>query len=237
MKIIKQVLFCLFFLVCCSEMFQTHCKYIDSPKLEGAIYVIPKPHFSFDNWLTGKYQDSATTYNEQRMNLHPFFVRLRNQIGYSLFNEVRVSKVELGKDQNLFGGGHIQAYLGQDFVGNDTIIEKARKLKYVQDELKKRNVDLVFVICPSKPSIQPEYIPAKYDISKKAKSNYDGYVEQFEKQHINHLDFKKYFLKIKSSLKHPLYTRCGVHWSSYASTVAADTLFKYMEKLRNIDYA
>ncbi len=203
--------------------------------LEGAIYVIPKPTFTKSNWLSGKYQDSAMTYNEQQMNLHPFLVRLRNQIGYSLFDEVKVSAVELGKDQNLFGGGHIEAYLGKDFVGENEISEKARKLKYVQDELKKRNVDLLFAIAPCKPKLMPEFISSKYDVTKKTRSNYDAYVYQFKKQNIHFIDFVDYFLKIKNSVKHPLATRCGVHWSLYGSTLAADTLIKYMEKLRNID--
>ena len=112
MKIIKHILFISFFLVCCAEIIQTHKRFIDSPKLDGAVYVIPKPTFSLDNWLSGKYQDSAMTYYEEQANLHPFFVRLRNQIGYSLFDEVRVSQVHLGKDQNLFGGGYIESYLG-----------------------------------------------------------------------------------------------------------------------------
>ena len=235
MRLIKHFLFILFFVVCCGEIIQTHRKFLYFEKLDGAVYVIPKPEFSSDNWLSGKYQDSAMTYFEEQANVHPFCVRLRNQIGYSLFDEIKVSKVELGKDQNLFGGGYIPAYLGMDFNGDAVAIEKVTKLKYVQEELKKRNVDIVFVIAPGKPSLQPEYIPAKYDVSKKSRSNYDAYAEQLIKQNINHIDFRKYFLKIKNKVKHPLHTRCGVHWSGYGGTIAADSLIKYMEKLRNID--
>jgi len=235
MNKIKNVLFLFFVLICFGETIQTYFPFIHTLKLEGAIYVIPKPSFTTSNWLSGKYQDSAVTYFEQQAELHPSFVRLRNQIGYSLFDEVRVSKVVLGKDQNLFGGGYIEAYLGMDFKGDDTIASQVMKLKYVQDELKKRYVDLMFVICPGKPAIQPEYIPSQYDLSKKSRSNYDAYSEQFVKQGINHIDFRSCFLKIKSTVKHPLNTRCGVHWSGYGSTVAADTLIKYIEKLRNID--
>lgn len=235
MKIIKHILFILFFLIFFGEYIQNNYPLIRSEPLQGGIVIAPKPNLNLDNWLSGKYQDSLMTFFEQNLDLHPSLIRLHNQIGYSFFCEVNVNKVESGKDQLLFETGYISSYLGKDFNGDEIAINKVKKLAYIQTEFKKRNVDLLFVIAPGKASFFPDFLPSKYDVSKKTRSNYDAYIDQFDKQKINYIDFVKYFQKLKSSTKHPLFTRSGVHWSGYGATLAADTLFSYMEKLRSID--
>lgn len=235
MKLLKQILFILFFLTFCGELIQNNHVWIKSPPLQGGIITVPKPKFNFDNWLSGNYQDSLMTYFEQNLDLHVPLIRLHNQIAFSAFRETNLTKCESGKNQVLFDIDYIKSYLGRNFIGEDAVINKAKKLAYIQAELKKRNIDLLYVIAPGKPYYSPDLLPSKYDLAKKTRTNYDAFAEQFEKQKINYIDFVKYFQKLKSKTKYPLFTRCGVHWSGYGITVAADTLFRTMEKLRNID--
>lgn len=235
MKLLKNILFILFFLSFCGELIQNNHIWIKSPPLRGGIVSTQQPCFNLDNWFSGKYQDSLMTYFEQNLDLHVPLIRLHNQIAYSAFGEINVAQVESGRDQILFESGYIQSYMGQAFVGENTVKETVNKLVFVQTELKKRNIDLLFVIAPTKPFYMPENIPSKYDLSKKGMTNYDAYLEQFEKQKINYIDMANYFLKLKSTSKYPLFTRCGIHWSSYGATIAGDSLIKYMENQRNID--
>lgn len=235
MKIIKHILFILFFYVFLSELLQNHKPYYAFKALQGESIREKKPELSIDTWLSGEYQEHQMKYFEQNLDMRPFLIRLHNQLAYSIFGETNAINVEVGKDQVLFDVGYIKSYLGQNFIGENEIINRVNMLSFVQQELKKRNIDLIFIIAPGKPSVLPEFLPSKYDLSKRTRSNYDAFSEQLEKQKINHIDVTKYFLKLKPTSKHPLFTRCGVHWSGYGATVAADTLFKYMEKLRNID--
>ena len=235
MKIAKHILFILFFCVFLSELIINHTQFFSFKKLNGQTIREPQPKFTLDNWLNGDCQEQQMKFFEQNLDIRPFLIRFRNQLGYSIFNELNAPEIEVGKNQVLFGSGYIESYMGQNFIGEDKIINKVNMLAYVQDELKKRNVDLIFVIAPGKPSVFPEYLPEKYDLRKKKRSNYDAFAEQLEKQKINHIDFSNYFLKLKPKSKYPLFTRCGVHWSGYASTIAADSLVKYMEKLSAID--
>ncbi len=234
MKTIKQLLFLSFFIIIFGEQIQQYLPLIKAPPLRGSFVAPPKPTFSLDNWLNGNYQDSVMKFYEYDISLHVPFVRLRNQIGYSLFDEVKDNGVEEGAQHHLYSTGYINSYMGKDFIGEDKIVDRVTKLAYVQQELKKRNIDLISLIAPGKPSIVPEYLPKKYNLSKITRSNYDAYAEQFDKQKINYIDFKKYFLKLKLTTKHPLFAKLGVHWSGYGATIAADTLINYMQRIRNI---
>lgn len=235
MKVIKHSLFVLFFLAVCGELLQNRFQWLNATPLQGGIVNMPKPTFTLENWLSGNYQDTVMKYYEQNMDTHTFLTRLHNQIGYSVFDTINVKDVEEGKNHFLFGAGYTKGFIGKDFVGEDAVIDKVNKLYYVQSELKKRNIDLLFLITPGKSAFYSEFLPDKYDISKKTRSNYDAYTEQFEKQKINYIDFRKFLLKLKPTAKHALFTRCGIHWSIYGSTLAADTLIKYMENMRHID--
>jgi len=219
----------------CGELIQNHHRFYNSKPLQGGIVTTPKPKFTFDNWLSGNYQDSVMKYYEENMETHVFLTRLNNQIAYSVYNETKAIRVEAGKNDILFDNGYIKSYLGKDYVGEKKVVVTVNKLKYVQEELKKINIDLLFLITPGKPSYFSEYFPEKYDTVKKTRSNYDAYREEFEKQKINFIDYRKYFLKLKPSARFPLFPKCGVHWSIYGSTIAADTLFRYLENLRHID--
>ena len=234
MKTIKQLLFLSFFIIIFAEQIQFYFPLIKADALCGSYNIPPKPLFTLDNWLGGNYQDSLMKNYEYDMSLHVPFVRLRNQIGYSLFDEVKANGVEEGKNHHLYSIGHVYSLFGKDFIGEEKVIDRVTKLAFVQQELKKRNIDLLCLVAPTKPSIMPEYLPEKYDLSKIKKSNYDAYLEQFDKNKINYIDFKKYFLNLKPTTKHALFAKLGVHWSGYGATIAADTLINYMQQIRNI---
>ncbi len=234
MKLIKHILFILFFLVFSAEFIQNEFSLVKAEPLEGAVEKAKKPTLTMDNWFSGMYQDSLIKYNEDNLDLHPFLIRLHNQVGYNLFGEINVNDAEEGKDHYFFEKKYIKAFLGKDFAGEDTINEKVNKLIYIKSELKKRNIDLILVIAPGKPSYYPEYLSSKYDLSKLPRTNYDAYSEALAKNKVDYIDFKKYFLQLKPTVKYPLFTRLGTHWSVSSSVITADSLFDYMEHQHKI---
>src|SRR5690606_16381177 len=100
---------------------------------------------------------SIEGYINDEIGFKPWFVKIKNQIEYSLFDKVNASNVIVGKNDVLFQDFYISALLGHDFLGEETIKTKVSKLKYVQDELAKNNVQFLFVIAPGKASFYPEY--------------------------------------------------------------------------------
>ncbi len=206
-----------------------------APELLGSFTDAPKPKLTLSNWMSGKYQDSLLKNFEATLQIHTFLIRLHNQIDYSVFGKINVKEVEEGKDRYLFGSSYTKAFLGEDFIGEQKIISTVKKLAFIQRELKKRNTELICILTPGKSSFVPEKLPSSYDLSKKTRSNYDAYAELFVKEGIQHVNLVNYFSKLKPKTKYPLFTQCGVHWSGYGATVAADTLFNYMEQIKKID--
>jgi hypothetical protein len=235
MNRIKHILFICFFLVFFYELIQEHIPWRLAAPLNGGITMIPKPELTLDSWLSGTYQEEQMKYFEQNLSTRASLIKTHNQIAYSAFGEINAHAVEEGKNHVLFESGYIKSYMGQDFSGEEAVIQKVKLLAYVQKELKKRNVELLFVITPGKPAHLPEFISDRYDVSKRTRSNYDAYIEQFKSQQIEHIDFRNYFLKLKPATKYPLFPKCGVHWSGYGGSVAADSLFRYMKKLKNFE--
>ena len=186
MKLIKHIIFILFFLVLLSEQIQNFKPHFLVSGLAGVVIPVEKPQLSIENWISGQYQEQLMKYYEQDMVSHAFLIRLRNQISYSLFKKINVEDILEGKNRNLFGAGYIYSYMGRDYIGVAEIDKKVATLLYVQTELKKRNIDLVFILAPGKPTILSEYLPASCDPTKKIKTIdiFNGVPEQKGKYRI-----------------------------------------------------
>ena len=161
-------------------------------------------------------------------------VRLRNQIGFSLFDKGYAKAVVIGKENYFFEKGYINAYYGTDYIGQDSINHRVGLIKEVQDTLASLGKDLIIVLAPGKGAYFPEYIPDRFH-REKGPTNYQGYAEKFKEAGVNHIDFMKWFLERKDTAKYPLYPRTGVHWSDYSMVRVADSLIHYIEALRGID--
>jgi len=133
----------------------------------------------------------------------------------------------LGKKNQIYDYGHIQSYLGYNYLGAENINEKVNKIEAINSELKKFNTEIVLIIAPSKPGFQPEFLPNKYS-TPLANNNYSGYISRLKLSNIKYVDFSSVFKSWKQNSPYPLYPQCGVHWSEYGATLAADSMLKYI---------
>ncbi|OFY31920.1 MAG: hypothetical protein A2275_04000 [Bacteroidetes bacterium RIFOXYA12_FULL_35_11] len=209
---------------------------IIKPKfLEGVDSVFTKPKNNFDAWFQNAFQSEYEEYLNNSNVLRPFFVRIKNQLDYSLFNTTAAPGVVIGKQNNLFIKSYIEDYNGSNFLGEKIIDKKLFRIKFLQNELKKKNIDLVVIFAPGKASFYPEYIPDNYLRFKKDTSNFSYMSQKAKELNINTIDFNSFFKKIKDSCSIKIYPKNGAHWTSYAVGLAADSLIKYIEKLKGID--
>ncbi len=211
-----------------------NCEFIEFKPLAGVYSTTAQPDFKIKEWFEGNYQANYEKYIEHNVGLRNFFVRVKNQFDYSLFNISNAAKVIVGKDGYLFEQNYIDAYLGTDFAGEAAISDKVRKIKNVQSALKKKNIDLIVALAPGKASFYPEYIPSQYNLQKKKSMNYDWILKRSYDAGINVIDLAGYLLSMKQNEQYPLMPKTGIHWSYYGMTFCADTLIKYMENLRQI---
>ncbi len=233
-KILKWILFGLILASMVFVHVQYSFKLYDAVPLHGDVREVSKPVFSWKDWFAGDYQYQAEKFTNDSFGFRSTFVRINNQMLFSWFNTARAHGVVIGKDNYLYEKNYLTAWNGEDFIGKDSILSVVKKVRYIQDTLKKLNKDILLVFAPGKGAFFPEFMPEKYKKPLNPR-NHDVYVKYADSLGINYIDFWTWFRQNKSTSKYPLYTKYGVHWSTYGKDLAFDSIVHYIEKKRHID--
>lgn len=205
-------------------------------ELKGGFKTATPPVFSWAAWFDESYQHQADAYYNENLGFRNFFVRLHNQIDFSLFDEGNAEGIVIGKEDYLFEYDYIRAFTGLDFIGRKTLDRKIRRLKFLQEHLKNQfDIDLILVLEPGKASFFSEYIPERYLKDKSGPTNYEVIAKLSKQYEIDHIDLNKYFLEIKDTVRYPLFPQYGIHWNDYGMLVAFDSILTYIETCRKID--
>jgi len=202
--------------------------------LKGDIQLPENIEFDKEDWFSGYYQEEKEKYINTAFGFRNQFVKLNNQIAYSIFRKAKANGVIIGKETYLYEKSYIDAYTGTDFLGKDSIDHTIGRLKFISDTLSKLGKQLIVVFAAGKASFYPEYIPDKY-LPVRGPTNYSYMSEEAKKAGLNVIDFNKWFIDNKHRSKYPLYPQHGVHWSTYGTALAADSLLRKIEELRHID--
>ncbi|MCX6273070.1 MAG: hypothetical protein NTU44_18010 [Bacteroidetes bacterium] len=229
-----QTLFCLLMVLFLLPFFQGETRWINVKRLNGAIENVPRPGFTWKTWIGEEFQHAYEPYINQKIGFRPDFIRINNQLDFSLYGTAHANQVIIGKKNYLYELNYIKDYTGENLVAEEVADEKFARLRFVQYALKKKNIDLVILIAPGKATFYPEYIPDQYLQKKKGLSNYLLFIKRCKELELNNIDFNDYFLKIKDTVAYPIYPKCGIHWSQYGMALCADSLFRFIEKLRGI---
>jgi SGNH hydrolase-like domain, acetyltransferase AlgX len=230
---IKDILLYLLLAVLILPLAEQKLHFIKSIELRGGFKMAENVLFSKQGWMEGSFQHQKEQYLNDQMGFRPDFVRLTNQIDFSLFAKCHAGWDIKGKDGYLFQYPYIDAYYGKDYVGETTIREKAIKLKAIQDTLSHLGKSLILTYLPSKASSYPEYFPDNR-IEKKGTTNYDTYRRICDSLNINQIDMDAWFVSMKHTSKEPLFSKQGIHWTKYAAIWGGDSLTRYIEQLRHI---
>lgn len=203
--------------------------------LKGDVVLNQNPYFTISGWTDGSFQTKFEKYINDNIGFRPWFVRVRNQVAFSLYGRLNAAYVIRGKEDYLYEINYINAYNGDDFVGEDTIRYKTQRIKLLQDSLQKMGKSLIVCFAPGKGSFYSEYIPDEYVKPQTDQTNYNFYRKYFDETGVNYIDFNQWFLQMKDTSRYILYPRYGIHWSNYGMLLATDSLISYIEKLRNTD--
>lgn len=233
--IFKNVLFALLLLLLFLPIFQQNMNLIELKKLNGIVKSPQDITLIKELWLSHEYQEKKEDYLNSTFGFRNFLVRLNNQITYCAFNKANANDVIVGKENYLYEESYINAFTGKDFIGEDSIKNIIKSLQFISDTLKKLDKQLIVVFAAGKASYYPEFIPDKYLSKKQDKTNYKCFAEYAKNAKLNIIDFNRWFVDNRYKSKYPLYPQHGVHWSTYGTVLAADSLIKKIEQLRNID--
>lgn len=234
-KITKYILFILLVIIISLPLIQRLFPLIHIKELNGKYEMGLKPNLNKDSWFSGDFQKQYDKYTNDKIGFRPVFIRIHNQIYYSIFSTSAAESITLGKDGYIYEANYINAYIGLDYIGDKEIKLKLEKLKKIQDTLRSLDKEIIIILAPSKASFYPEYIPDKFLIKQRKKTNYQEITNQLSKTYIPYIDFSKWFRKKKTTSLYPLMNKNGIHWTRYGEVLAMDSLIRYVSKQKHIN--
>ncbi|MCQ2279642.1 MAG: hypothetical protein MJZ49_02415 [Bacteroidales bacterium] len=210
---------------------------LSGKKLQGADYSAFKDvRFSLETIENGEFQSAREEQVRREIGLANTWIRGYNELNFKLFRHTTAEKLILGKNDCFYEEMYITEYLGHNYLGEFFIEKKVAELKRLQTLLKEKyGIELLLVFEPGKARFEPESIPDRYRPQVKATSNYEGFTAACDEAGIAYLDLNAYFSHLKPHSSHLLYSKYGVHWSSYGLWQAADTLSHFIENQCNIN--
>lgn len=228
-KAIKYFLFLILVSVFWIPLFLKHFPIIKEVKLEG-YFEIPDSAFilSDTNWLNGNFQEKYQKWYNYNMGLHRTGVRLSNQLNY--YTKEQPPNVVIAKEDELMGQEYIEAYLGKDFIGVDSVERECVRMRQLKDTLDKHRIRFFVVIAPNKSRVRANLIPDFFHPEIRMPGNYEYYLKGFNKHGIPVVNFEKWFETKHDTSRYPLFCNLGIHWSNYGAMLCADSLFNYIER-------
>ena len=191
---------------------------------------------NYKNFKENIFQDKVESACKNNIAFSNYWVRAHNELQYRLFRYTATEKLVLGKNDFFYEEIYITEYLGRNFIGDNLMKKRVLALKKLQDILLKQyNIYLIPVIEPGKAFFSPEAIPNRYHPENKTRSNYESFIDHAYNQEVAFLDLNHYFKALQPKSPHLLYSKYGVHWSTYGMWQAADTLTKFIEQLCQIN--
>ncbi len=198
--------------------------------LFGYFQVPEVPKLTSESWLDGTYQSKKEKQIEESIGFRSLLVRMYNQWYYSLFNQARANGVSIGKDNYLYEEGYIKTALGDDFLGENEISSRLDSLQHIADYLKTKNITLFVVLASGKGEFFSANWPLEFKNEKPSRTNYLEFSEGLSNRNIPTLDLQRWFLQMKDTATYPLFPKTGIHWSTFADILVADTLFKFVHQ-------
>ena len=232
-RAIKQLLLALIISFMLLPFLQVNILKMPMTPLVGVQDTLSKPAMTILGFFDGRWQERRMKYAAEKAGFRPWLIRLKNQADYSLFNYTESGGVVIGREGCLYLKSYLNNYCGIEFQGTRRIDYEVQRLTMVSRELNKKNVSFILVLAPGKATFEQEKIPSRY--RKKAVTNYEYYARKLASSGIDLIDLNRWFRQLKGSERYPLFPKNGVHWTSWGVALAADTITRHIEKLRNID--
>lgn len=230
MKTFKKIWFLVLLAVLFLPMMQTCFHLVNEKPLDGAYVPAKKPIVNLNTLFHETAQDSLMNWCTEQTGFRNSMIRVNNQMLYSAFGIIPVNSVVKGKDgTTLLEKSYINSHIGETFLGEERIQTITQQIKLIQDMLRTKGVTLLPVFVVGKASYYPELIPDEFMAKRHETNNYEAYLEAFDKQQVEMIDFNRWFCERKDTEEHPIYCNLSSHWTVYGASLAVDSLVTYME--------
>ena len=197
----------------------------------------PRPSFSLHGWFTRDFQDQFGKWFNQNYGARPFFVRMGNQLNYSLFNKSYMDKEQIiiGRNGQLFADYDIKPYCNpRPPIPLSLMESRVKEIAELQDLLARRGVTFLLVITPSKAATYPEYIPSNLchagPFTNRGYYDFVSFLDKYDLNYINGHVITQQAMQIE---KTPLFSRGGIHWNNLGAYFTLRALIDRLKGLTN----
>ncbi len=228
----RQIIFSSLFVLLLLPMLQQQTGIVNERPLAGAFVSDTMPGFSslsLANWLDGSFQSKLNSALEQHIGFRSTLVRMYNQWQYGIFDKSNAQGVIVGRYGELFEEDYLKAASGGFFIGDEHWQRKAFVLRKLQDTLQRQGKQLLVVLEPGKGTSLRKLAPPQY-LRQEARSNYESLGKAFRDHGVQFLDLQQCFDLWDDTASYLLFPRTGTHWSYYGAWLAADTLWRYLDR-------
>ncbi|WP_245184651.1 alginate O-acetyltransferase AlgX-related protein [Neolewinella antarctica] len=187
------------------------------------------PEWSISNWFEGSYQSGASAWLREHVGFRNDLVRVNNGKNYAIFGEITARAVVRGKDGYLYEDTYLEAATGGDARPAEDWDRMGREFSFVHDSLNARGIELLFVMAPGKGAYFPEFHPEPYASRPTNLASETALLGILRQRNIPHLNFSAWFREMKDTTPYPLFSRQGIHWTTYGQLLAVDSLLHYVE--------
>ncbi len=230
-KFVKVLLYTLIVVLLFLPLIQKEFDLFHIRPLKGAIENAENPKFDKETWLDGSYQVQKEKYLKDSIGFKEIFIRLYNQMNYTLFDKTTARSVVIGEDGYLYENDCILSYLGFDFIGEEIIKDKLAQFKDIVEVMEMHGTYVAVLLAPGKGGFYPDYFPPKYaQFTPKEQTNYEIFKRKLVEKEIPVMDVHNWFLEMKNTVhkEKKLYSKTGIHWSKYGEYLVADSLLKFL---------
>ena len=183
-----------------------------------------KPTFNFKE--INEYPILYEKYFNDYVPFRNEFIQIKNMVDIYLFKNLVDDLILLGKDNWLFFRNFdnlIYKYMGVDLFSEKELEMAKNNLINFRNELNKKNIDFILMICPDKQLVYDQYMPSY--IKRKQVDNIDQFVNYMR----DNSDIKIVYPKselIKYKNYYPLYYKYDHHWNYLGGYIGYTELLK-----------
>jgi hypothetical protein len=200
-------------------------------KLRGVTVPPPTPVWDWPGVASGETFRMSEAWFDHHVGLRNLWVRLDNQLNYSLFRETALrdegTRVVAGPGDWLYEHHYIRYAVEPSKLREPQLREALARMRAVQDKLAARGIPFLLVVAPSKVEVYPEHAPAVHFAGRKPSevtTSFERARPLFKEYGINLYDGPARYLQWKESLPDNLFVRSGTHWSYYSVHRVMDEL-------------
>lgn len=191
--------------------------------LRGVVDKPAAPASTLNGLLDGSVFRATEEWFSSHVGLHNLWVRLDNQVSYTLFRESPVrpsgTRVVVGPGDWLFEHAYINAAVTPSPHATAQLKEMAARIRRVQEKLAQRGPQLLLVVAPSKVELYTEHVPALHFAGRTpadVTTTYERLRPLLREAGVEFFDGPARFAAWKAEGQEHLFARTGTHWSYYA---------------------